>query len=245
MRIRAVTFDFWNTLFRDANGEARQRMRIDAFSEATGVSPEAVSDAMNVVWKEFDRVHRQEQRTLRPEDAVRLAAGILGVEVPWQLESELSEVFATAILAYSPEPIEGALEAVRAVANGLGSGLPVGIISDTGVSPGRVLRHLLDRGGFGPLFGGMAFSDEVGVSKPQMAMYEEAARQLGVQACELLHIGDLERTDVAGAKAVGGAAILFTGAGGGVDGDVSTQADYVFRSWRDFVDALPSIVRAD
>jgi putative hydrolase of the HAD superfamily len=93
-----------------------------------------------------------------------------------------------------------------------------------------------------PYFGGMAFSDEVGVSKPQAAMYEEAARQLGVKPCELLHLGDLERTDVTGAKAVGAKAALFTGALSVTNGAPLTQADYVFASWGDFIEALPDVV---
>ena len=35
MSIRAITFDFWFTLFREANGKPRQRTRAEALSRAT------------------------------------------------------------------------------------------------------------------------------------------------------------------------------------------------------------------
>ena len=118
MPVLAVTFDFWCTLFRDAHGEARQQIRIDAFADATGVAKDEADEALGVAWAEFERVHREEQRTLRPEDAVHIAADALGVVVDPSVVPDLADVFATAILVHSAEPVEGALEAVQATAAG-------------------------------------------------------------------------------------------------------------------------------
>lgn len=233
--IQAITFDFWRTLFRDANNELRQALRIEAFAAATGARTEDVSAAVKEVWREFDRCHREEQRTLDPEDAVRLCARSLEIEVDPAVARELSEVFATAILHHPPEPIEGALEAVKAAA----AHRPVGVISDSGVSPGRSLRQLLERHGFLEHIRTLVFSDVVRVSKPQRPMFETAARALGVDVHGLLHIGDLEYTDIAGAQAVGARAALFTG-----DNDryaKGTAADYVFASWDEFIERLPAL----
>jgi len=86
----------------------------------------------------------------------------------------------------------------------------------------------------------MAFSDEVGVAKPQAAMFETAARGLGVNPSELLHIGDLEPTDIEGARAIGAKAALFGGENPKYVG--ATQADHTFVTWPDFVGALPEIL---
>ena len=110
MPIRAITFDFWNTLFRDANGEPRQQIRIDALARATRRSRQETAGALELVWQEFGRSHREDQRTLTPQDAVRLACEHLKAEVEEPLRRELCEVFAKAILLQSPEPIDGALE---------------------------------------------------------------------------------------------------------------------------------------
>jgi putative hydrolase of the HAD superfamily len=235
MAIRAITFDFWCTLFRDANGSERQRIRTEAFVAATGASEEATVEALSDATREFFRHHIEEQRTLEPIDAVRMAAKTVGATLSEQEQERLAAIFGTAILAHSPVPIEGALEAVRAAADWG----PIGIVSDSGMSPGSSLRKLLERHGFIDHFGALAFSDEVGVAKPQAKMFETAAEGLGVRVDELLHIGDLELTDIDGARAVGAKAALFTGEN---DRHLNeTKADYTFETWQEFVEVLPSI----
>ena len=93
------------------------------------------------------------------------------------------------------------------------------------------------------MFATTVFSDEVGVAKPQAMVFETAARGLGVNTEELLHIGDLEPTDIEGAKAVGATAILF--AGDNARYVHKTRADYTFLSWRAFLDALPEIIEGN
>lgn len=236
MPVRAITFDFWCTLFRDAEKEARQQVRIKALHQRTGVAAEVIEEVLRIVWQEFSRHHIEEQRTLLPEDAVRLAVEELGIMLDDKDRHELANIFGTAIVHHSPVPIDGALEAVKRAANEA----PIGLISDTGVSPGRSLKVLLDRHGFSPYFAALIFSDEIGVSKPRPRMFEEAAHALRVQPQELLHIGDLEPTDIAGAHAVGAKAALFSGDNGKYV--ETTMADYVFAQWDDFIQRLPEIL---
>ncbi len=230
MAVRAITFDFWNTLFRDANGPPRQQMRIDAFAKATGVETARIDDVLNHVWAEFARTHKEEQRTLGPRDAVRLAAQALNATIAPDVEDELTDLFATAILAYSPVLIEGADQAVRVAAE-FG---PIAIISDSGVSPGSSLRELLVRANLAQYFTTMVFSDEVGVAKPQTPMFATAAQGLDVTMSDLLHIGDLEHTDIAGAKAVNAQAAIF----GNGEPTGETRADYVITHWHEFSDIV-------
>jgi putative hydrolase of the HAD superfamily len=237
MPVRAITFDYWGTLFRDENSVPRQEIRICAFAEASGAPRDAVEEALEGVWKEFGRCHRHEQRTLFPRDAVTLASAALDVSLEPDVIDELTVIFATAILEYSPVPIEGAREAVEAAAQ-YG---PIGLISDTGVSPGSSLRTIMDRCGFSPLFAAMTFSDELdGAAKPQRIMYERTAEQLGVRVDELLHIGDLGHTDIAGAQALGAKAALFTGVN--AEHIHSCKPHYHFANWWEFIEALPGLM---
>ena len=236
MAIRAITFDFWRTLFHDVGDPARRRrIRIDALCEATGVSPERAEDALRRAEHDFLLHHITERRTLGPADAVDMAAQTLGVTIGDHKRHELAKIFAEAILYDPPTPIPGAFEAVKAAAHTH----PVGVVSDSGISPGRSLRVLLDQHGFTKYFGALAFSDEVGVAKPQAAMFETAARHLCVTPRELLHIGDLELTDIAGAKGVGAKTALF--AGDNSKYRETTSADYIFTDWSEFVQVLPSL----
>ncbi len=94
---------------------------------------------------------------------------------------------------------EGAAETVATLA----PHFKLGIISDTGVTSGNQIRRLLD--GFGMLrhFTATIFSDETRLCKPHREAFETALRGLKVTPSEALHVGDLLRTDVAGAKAAG------------------------------------------
>lgn len=235
MTIKAITFDFWRTLYLDNHGEKRHRIRVEAFMRHTGRTREEVDAASKAVFREFDRVHREEQMTLGPPDKVRMMMAELQSAVSDEVAEELAEISATAVLHHPPDPIEGAIEAVRAAAEVY----PIGLISDTAVSPGRCLRKVLERDGILDLFGALTFSDEVGVAKPQPPMFLRTAERLGVEPEEILHIGDLEYTDIFGIQSLGGRAALF--AGYNDEFLEVTQAEYVFRDWGEFLELLPSL----
>ena len=138
-------------------------------------------------------------------------------------------------LEHPPAVIEGALEAAQAAAEKF----PIGVISDTGVATGKTIQALLGDAGFTDIFSSYTFSDETGVSKPQASMYHNAAAKLNVDVTGILHIGDLEPTDIAGALGVGARAALFAG-----DNDRfidNTKAHHTFRGWTDFVQLLPEL----
>lgn len=236
MPIRAITFDFWMTLFKESHRDERHRVRVDAFSQATGAPADEVGEALRDAHQYFFHIHAAEQRTLAPRDAVDMVCDALSIVLDPEDADTMAEIFGTAIFQYPPIPIPGALEAVQAAA----ARGPVGLICDSGMSPGTSLRKLLDDNGFSPYFSALTFSDEVGVSKPQAPMFQRTARALGVAPEELLHLGDLEPTDIAGVQAVGGVAGLFAGANDRFAND--TRAEHTFYHWSAFVKALPGIL---
>jgi putative hydrolase of the HAD superfamily len=122
------------------------------------------------------------------------------------------DVFARIIKAHEemevnipPDTIAGAREAL----DDLAGRYKLCIVSDTIVSPGRCLRELLELHGLKQYFGGFAFSDEVGHSKPHKTMFESAASQMGCGIPEMIHIGDRDHNDVKGPQALGMKAVLF------------------------------------
>jgi putative hydrolase of the HAD superfamily len=82
-------------------------------------------------------------------------------------------------------------------------GFGVGLISNTGRTPGYALRRVLDTLGLAPHIDVMVFSNEVGQCKPQMAIFEELRRGLGVAYEEMMFVGDNLYVDVHGAQRVG------------------------------------------
>jgi putative hydrolase of the HAD superfamily len=92
------------------------------------------------------------------------------------------------------------------------AGLRLGTICDVGMTPSTALRQVLQRNGVLDVFDHWSFSDEVGAYKPSAAIFEHALAGLGGVAPEqAAHIGDLRRTDVAGALAMGMTALRYTG----------------------------------
>src|SRR5690606_31948834 len=116
----------------------------------------------------------EQQRTLEPHDCVRIMAEHCKCTLDAETEDRLTGIVADAILAIPPVPIDGALDAVRAAA----ARVPIALISDTGHSPGRSLARIMETNDFAAHFRKLVFSDEVGVSKPQAAMYHAAAEAL-------------------------------------------------------------------
>ena len=85
----------------------------------------------------------------------------------------------------------------------------MGIISDTGITPGRILRKILDMYNILDFFDATIFSDEVGFYKPHGAIFDKALTALGAKPSESIHIGDILQTDIKGAKTFGMKAIWF------------------------------------
>ncbi len=241
MSIRAVTFDFWGTLYRElpeASG-VRTRKRAVALAQATGAPLADAERVLRETAEEFLRIHMHEHRTLTPQDAVRLATAALGVPLSGRAADELASFFATVILEHPPVPIDNALNAVRAAA----ARVPVGVISDTGISPGSSLRRLLEKDGFLPCLRCISFSDELGVAKPQPPMFIRTAAALGVAPNELLHLGDLEFSDIVGVHAQGGTAGLFAGVNERYLAE--TKADHIFRSWQEFIEKIDQLINKE
>ena len=99
-----------------------------------------------------------------------------------------------------PPPL---VENAKNVLEKLSSDYRMGIISDTGITPGRILRIVLEDAHVLGFFKATVFSDETGYNKPHKVMFETALKSLGGTPSEALHIGDLLETDVAGARSMG------------------------------------------
>ena len=81
-----------------------------------------------------------------------------------------------------------------------------------GITPSRTLRPFLDGHGLLGYFDHWSFSDEVGVFKPDPVIFEHAMSGLGVDdPADLAHVGDLRRTDIAGANAMGITSVRYAG----------------------------------
>lgn len=200
--IEVVTLDLWNTLFVEKD---YSRWRLEYLEEVLREhgfdrEPEEVRRAYVAAGDHAWRVWEvEDHRHLPVEERLdHLLAGIR-VDLPSGTRSEIIGRFQEVIWNDLPPLTEGAMETLEA----LEPRYMLGIISDSGITPGGVTREVLrDRGILG-FFASTVFSDEVGLCKPHEAMFGTALRELDAEPAEAIHVGDMLRTDVAGSKAIG------------------------------------------
>ncbi len=123
--------------------------------------------------------------------------------------------------------LEGVAETIPELA---AAGYRLGIISDTSLTPGRLLKHFLEGDGLLGYFSALTFSDVTGYTKPDSRMFENTLAELGVDAERAAHVGDTPRTDTAGAEAMGMLSIRCAGA---VDHQEPPVAHFVIRDHRE------------
>lgn len=239
--ISAVTFDFWNTIAQVPAGamvDARRRA-VAAACDACGaeVEPAALGKALEEV-----RLHWEESwaagRHLHPGEGAEMLTRSLGIR------EEGREAVAAAFLGALdqaplelPPDIHACLEALQE------RDLALGIVCDAGFSGGEVLRGLLDREGLLRHFQGWGFSDEVGHYKPAPQIFEAALSALGARPEQTLHVGDLRRTDVAGAAALGMKTARYTGMQDDADPTAEVEADFVLESHLELLDVVARLRR--
>ena len=205
----AVTFDCWGTLIFDkpeTEGRTSYNVRVEHLARIGNLSVEAADELLQQAWAH----HHTAWHELRGYGAPGMAQHCLealGIRDERRLR-ELTDAFEEASIEFGVEVVPDApatLEELRS------RGFKTALVCDTGFTPGRVVRHLLGEHGITPLLDVLAFSDEVGVPKPHERMFRTALDGIGIDAAAAAHVGDLKRTDIAGARAAGMRTIRFRG----------------------------------
>lgn len=241
--LQAITIDFWNTVVDSRNGAARRAVRDAAISEVyrsagRAWNEEEVQEAMRVSYATFERFWQDEQRTLSASESLHVIWKHLGLEVPDDLHQKTVRSFEDSILEGLPGLLPGAAEGLATLA----SRYRLALISDTAYSPGRVLRQVLEAHDVAQYFDFCAYSDEIGVSKPHPRIFEAALGGVRADPAHAVHIGDIERTDIAGARAMGMRSILFRGDESGryhhENSEEQSSADAVAHSWPEILEII-------
>jgi putative hydrolase of the HAD superfamily len=239
-RIKAITFDLWDTLVHDDSDEPKRKARglpskrdhrrqllWEALDRHAPIPRASVDLAFDVADAAFNKVWREHSITWPIAERVQVALKGLGRTLPESELAALADALGRMEVDIPPDVIPGAAEALA----DLSRRYRLAIVSDAIVTPGTNLRRLLDLYGMRQYFTGFAFSDEVGHSKPHRDTFEAAARQMGVALGEMVHIGDRDHNDVKGPQALGMKAVLFVATR---DADrATTSADAICDSFRE------------
>jgi putative hydrolase of the HAD superfamily len=203
-RLVAVTFDCWNTLLVEEDWHEAHRRRVDALLAA------ALEDGATLDYDSagaaFDRAWSQHMERWRHGEATgayevaRWSLEFLGLPLDPLVIEHLVASFEEASHSGRVIALEGARETLSRLQ---GQGVAIALICDTGLTPGRVVRRHLERLGLLEPLSAQIFSDEVGIPKPHARIFRAALDALGVKPEETVHVGDLLRNDIGGARALG------------------------------------------
>lgn len=213
--LHAITLDFWHTLYTDAPGTEPRRteLRLETIGRLLGARGEAFSDeallaAHAAVGAEHVALHARGLDITHSAQVAHLLdllhPGLAGALDASTLAA-IQEAYATPGLAFPPAPTTSHLRAI--LADLRERGLRIGLISNTGRTPGTALRAIMDEAGVLAPFDHLTFSDEVELAKPNPAIFARTLTALGASADEAVHVGDDPTLDVFGARQAGLAAI--------------------------------------
>jgi putative hydrolase of the HAD superfamily len=210
-----VTFDVWETLLHDPLGAEVERVAWRAVEMSRilreggyPVEPSEIVEAYTVALPEMERTWASAVDFDTPEQVGRVLARLPGDPRPTldaDLAARLSRAYASAALAYPPEIWPDSRPTLEEVAR---RGYRIGLVCNTGRTPGWVLRELFAGWGILDRFEALAFSNETGVRKPDPAIFRGVLDRLGVTPEVAVHVGDDAISDIAGAKSIGMRAVI-------------------------------------
>ena len=231
----AVTFDFWDTLF-EVQGHRVVPRRTDAITALLADAGQPIErDRVQVLFEQVARTfdeHWRANRQYRFEDGLEFVLAGLDVgdaDLAGAIRQTWLDVYAGADVVARPD-------AVSAIGRLTEAGVGLAVICDVSLIPSSVLSTYLDRAGLLDAFGVFAWSDEVGVYKPDSSIFRHALDGLGVtDAARACHVGDKRRTDVAGARAMGMTAVRYTGVVDDPEEADGPEADHVIDDHQDLL----------
>lgn len=208
--IDTITFDLWNTLLSNVplDFQKYRLRRVERLGEALQQNGRAVTSdhLFDAYHKGFEKCKETWRKNLdlSTEEQLRIIFDFVEdeklKEIPRKLMSKLMEAYVSPILDDPPDTVDGAEDILARVKE---KGYKVGLICNTGTTPGETLRLLLERLGWRDYFNVTTFSNELKIRKPDPRIFLYTLSQLKSSPQNSVHVGDLMDTDVWGAKNVG------------------------------------------
>jgi putative hydrolase of the HAD superfamily len=239
IKIKAVSFDFWTTLYDETeeNWKKSTEKRIDILKKLSDKYDIKIikNELVNIFKQEqeaFYNIWKYQHRTLTTEERINFTLDKLNLSLENGESQKLIDKYSRIIFDYPPllaPNIKNLLEYLN------NEGFIVGIISDTGYASGKILKELMEMDGILKYFKAFSFSDETGVAKPHIKAYSRIMKDFKIDNPKhILHIGDLERTDISGAINAGMFSCRYIGLTKNLDYDkFSTKADFYIDDWDD------------
>jgi len=211
--IEGITFDLWQTLILETPESARKARETRVRSLYMLLQGQGYLGTMEDVERADERVGERLQEIwqrhvdISAEEQVRILLEALDyqeVSGDRMALANLEWAYVSPILQAPPVLNAGALELLER----LKGRYRLGLICNTGRTPGAMLKIVLQRLGIFEYFDALTFSDVVGVRKPDPQIFHLTLEGLGIIPDRAIHVGDDPATDIVGALEVGMWAVL-------------------------------------
>jgi len=193
-KYKGIFFDADDTLFDYPRAE-RAAMRACLREFRLRIEPEIFLEAYRRhnldMWRAFER-GETDQATLRVERFRRLAVELNISDLPVDRIS----VYYLEALSGQPQLLPGALATVQRMAKKF----PLALVTN-GIA--SVQRRRFAASPITPYFQAVVISEEVGIAKPDPRIFAPALQKIGVEAGEVLYVGDSVTSDMAAARNAG------------------------------------------
>jgi putative hydrolase of the HAD superfamily len=216
---------------KDKDYEGAMATRAGALRRFLDLTEEEANELLAEAWARHDEAWKQVE-TFGPGRMAAYCLEARGIDDDESIQT-LTREFEEASIDAGVAPVEHARETLAALS---AANIRLGLVCDTGFTPGRVVRRLLDENGLGDHLEVLGFSDEVGVPKPGGEIFAKVLAELGVRPPEAIHVGDLKRTDIAGAHDMGMHAARFKGVHD--DKSDSSEAEIVMTDHRQLLEVI-------
>lgn len=214
--INAIAFDLWETLITDTPGRSRrvERRRLERMEEILsaagfGAAAERIGHAYRALWRRCHELYWSADKDIPCRRQIEHFVEALEIDLSSLDEATLAALehaYSQAAFEIPPVLVSGALVTLDELKS---RGLWIGLICNTGRTPGSVLRQILDLLGIARFIDAMVFSDEHGECKPRWSIFERLRHSLGVAFEEMAFVGDNLYIDIYGAQQCGMRAIHF------------------------------------
>jgi putative hydrolase of the HAD superfamily len=217
-QITAVTFDLWQTLLLDSRELERARAQVRLEGTATALrkfGEEYTVDHLREAYRAcYRRCHQVREQnldvTFREQVEIfisNISPGLLA-RLDEGTFQEIHDTYADSFFVHPPIPHPDAVVVLRETKE---MGLRIGLISNTGRTPGVTFRRYLGQQGMLEYFDALTFSDEVRLSKPANEIFLLTLQALEAVPAQSIHVGDHVQNDVVGAKRSGLRAVWVQG----------------------------------
>ncbi len=203
-------FDLYNTIILDDGFAEREQYRMDTIysileKSLYSVKFDKLRDAYLDMSEYFNAIHGEKGIAVSPFYQIDYLLNKLDVHDVVTFKKTY-DAYSAAVLQLNPKLMPDAKKALEYIKN---QDKKTGLISNTGKTPGVILRILLKELGVFDLFDDMIFSDEIGVLKPNLLVFDIALKRLEAAKDQTIFIGDRKYCDYDGALNAGLSAHLF------------------------------------